>query len=79
MGWGRNADFISVHTKIIERKRKKEPNTFTKLNSARQSFLLMNAEHFIYHLEYVFIYLADALSFRSLLMTFSRHTDNEPG
>lgn len=50
------------------------------LNSARQSFLLMNAEHFIYYLEYIFIYFADAISFRSLLMPFSlRHTDNKPG
>lgn len=74
-----DAEFKNVHTKIIERIRRKEPNLFTILNSARQSFLLMNTDHSIYYLECIFIYFADVIPFRSLLMIFLRHAVKKPG
>lgn len=57
---GQNTEFLSVHTKIIDRKRRKELNIFTNLNSAQQSCLLMNAEHFSYH-SYTFLFILQML------------------
>ena len=79
MGLGGNAEFTTVHTKIMERKRRKEQNIFTNLNSARQGFLLMNEERFLSYLEYIFIYFAGVTPFRSLQMAFLRHTVNGRG
>lgn len=60
-------------------KRKEERTDFKIWSQQGRAFFFMNAEHLISELEYIFIYFADIVSFRSLLMTFSRLTDNEPG